>query len=128
MDQRPKLAHYRRGLRKWANVTTPIVSPKLGGLLVIRGKYLITSGLLPARAGAPEHAWQGELQEFIEPLLFCRHQLGSALGTPICCQNLFAKPQSLGRNFHEFVVGDEFNRLLQIERLMRNQPNGFIGG
>src|SRR6185312_9872235 len=29
----------------WANVTTLIVSPKLGRLLVIRGKYLITSGL-----------------------------------------------------------------------------------
>jgi|SRR5581483_1473898 len=29
----------------WANVTTAIVSPKLGRLLVIRGKYLITSGL-----------------------------------------------------------------------------------
>jgi len=33
----------------WANVTTLIVSPKLVRLLVIRGKYLITSGLpLPA--------------------------------------------------------------------------------
>jgi hypothetical protein len=29
----------------WANVTTLIVSPKLVRLLVIRGKYLITSGL-----------------------------------------------------------------------------------
>lgn len=29
----------------WANVITIIVSPKLVRLLVIRGKYLITSGL-----------------------------------------------------------------------------------
>src|SRR5690349_15625915 len=33
----------------WANVTTLIVSPKLVRLLVIRGKYLITSGLLLGR-------------------------------------------------------------------------------
>lgn len=39
----------------WANVTTLIVSPKLVRLLVIRGKYLITSGLPAPGLGIAQH-------------------------------------------------------------------------
>ena len=46
----------------WANVTTLIVSPKLGRLLVIRGKYLITTGLPLQAVFTTETLSHGERQ------------------------------------------------------------------
>src|SRR5882672_12431965 len=41
-------------------------------------------------------------------------------------QNLFAQADGFGRNFHVFIVSDEFDGLLQAKFTMRNQADGFI--
>src|SRR5580692_12423676 len=41
-------------------------------------------------------------------------------------QDLFAKANRFRRDFHVLVVGDKFDRLLETELAMRNQPDGLI--
>src|SRR5260370_19166194 len=48
--------------------------------------------------------------------------------TPVRSKNLFPQPQRFRRDLNEFVVLDELNCLFQAEGLVRNQPDGFIGG
>src|SRR5436190_1785200 len=48
--------------------------------------------------------------------------------TPVRSKNLFSQPQRFRRDFNEFVVLDELNCLFQAEGLVRNQPDGVIGG
>src|SRR5258708_21863525 len=50
-----------------------------------------------------------------------------AARAPVGLQNLLAKSNRLGRDFHELVVGDEFDGLLEAQFAMRNQADGFIG-
>src|ERR1700751_2783848 len=50
-----------------------------------------------------------------------------AAGALVVLQNLLAQPNGLGRNFHIFIVRDEFDGLLQAEFAMRDQADGFVG-
>src|SRR5271170_5246330 len=43
---------------------------------------------------------------------------------PVRLQHLFTQPDGLRRNLHKFIVGDEFDGLLQAEFAMRDQPDG----
>ncbi len=43
-------------------------------------------------------------------------------------QSFLAQPQRFGSDFHELIVGNEFDGLFQIQRAEGNQANGFIGG
>src|SRR5262249_23770370 len=51
-----------------------------------------------------------------------------ALFSSISLQDFFAEAEGLGSDLYEFVVCDEFDGLLQIQRFERNQADGFIGG
>jgi hypothetical protein len=42
-------------------------------------------------------------------------------------QNLLAQPQRFWRDLDELIVGNELNRLLEIEIAIRNQANRFVG-
>src|SRR5882762_1061608 len=50
-----------------------------------------------------------------------------AAGATVGLQDFFAEADGFGRDFHEFVVGDEFDGLLQAQFLMRDEANGFVG-
>ena len=51
-----------------------------------------------------------------------------AAGAAVGLQNFFAEADGFWSDFHEFVVGDEFDRLLQIQLPERNESNRFIRG
>jgi len=42
-------------------------------------------------------------------------------------QNLLAQAQGLRSDLDELIVGDEFNRLLEIEIAIGNQADRFVG-
>ena len=42
-------------------------------------------------------------------------------------QNLLAQAQRLRGHFHQFIVGDELDRLFKIKRLVRHEAEGVIG-
>ena len=49
---------------------------------------------------------------------------GAALGV----EDFFAEADGLGRDFDEFVVGDEFDSGFESEHAVRDEANGFVGG
>ena len=50
-----------------------------------------------------------------------------AFGTAILLQNFFAQAERLGRDLDHFIVGDEFDGLLQVEIAVGHQADGLIG-
>jgi hypothetical protein len=43
------------------------------------------------------------------------YRLGAFTGTATGLKDLFTQAERLGRDFHQFVVGDEFQALLQVQ-------------
>src|ERR1700682_1536524 len=50
-----------------------------------------------------------------------------AAGAAIGLQDFFAEADRFGGDFHEFVVGDEFDGLLEAQFLVGDQADGFVG-
>src|SRR6266481_9718370 len=50
-----------------------------------------------------------------------------AARTLVGLQNFLAEPDRLRRDFHELVVGDEFDGLLETQFTVRNQANRLVG-
>src|SRR5882757_7792469 len=95
-----KIGHYKREKRRGHDISCPYTRMEntgTGRLPVLLGGFLGGADFLPA-AGA-----------FAE------------------LQDLFAEADGFGRDFDEFVVGDEFHGLFEAEFAMGNEANGFVG-
>jgi len=73
----------------------------------------------PRVAGSPDLVFLG---------LLSSHQLSPAFWASIRLQDFLAQTQRLGSDLDKLIVGDELDRLLEVQRFVRDKADGIVSG